>query len=113
MPKLTYDGFTVNPFTKEPKSNLDVIDYGKQRNDSRTPIYNRLDLSVQLAKQKKRGQRTWEFGFYNILGSKNVFAYEIDINGKFNENKEFIRTKMLNEVSLLLFIPSISYSFKF
>jgi hypothetical protein len=113
MPKLAYDGFMVNPFTNELVSNLDVIDYGKQRNDSRTPVYNRLDLSIQLIRQKKRGKRTWEFGLYNILGSKNVFMYEADINGRFDQNKEFIVTKALNEVSLLLFVPSISYSFKF
>ncbi|MCE7071909.1 TonB-dependent receptor [Dyadobacter sp. CY327] len=113
IPKLVYDGFMVNPFTNELVSNLDIIDYGKQRNDSRTRVYNRLDLSVQLIKQKKRGRRTWEFGLYNILGSKNVFMYEADINGRFDQNKEFIVTKALNEVSLLLFVPSISYSFKF
>lgn len=113
MPKLSYNGFVVNPFTNELVSTLDVIDYGKQRNDSRSPVYNRLDLSVQLVKQKKRGQRTWEFGLYNILGSKNVFTYEADINGRFDTNKEYVVTKTLNEVSLLLFIPSISYSFKF
>ncbi|WP_025764397.1 TonB-dependent receptor [Dyadobacter tibetensis] len=113
LPKLSYDKFNIDPFTNRPTASLAVIDYGNQRNDSRTPIYNRLDLSMQLIKQKKRGQRTWEFGFYNIMGSKNVFSYEVNINGKFNENKEYIRTKTINAASLMLFIPSISYSFKF
>ncbi len=114
LPQLTYESFKINPFTNElVNSSYNVIDYGLQRNQYRTPLYNRLDLSVQLLKKKKLGVRTWELGFYNILGHKNTFAYEIDINGKFDANNEFIRTKKINQITLLIFIPSVSYYFKF
>lgn len=114
LPQLTYETFDIDPFKNDlSNSYTNVIDYGNQRNQYRTPIYNRLDLSVQFLKNKKHGIRTWELGFYNILGRKNVFAYDVEINGKISSTNTFIRTKTINEVSFLLFIPSISYYFKF
>ena len=114
LPQLSYETFKVDPFTNELNGSFyNVVDYGIQRNQYRTPVYSRLDLSTQFLKNKKRGIRTWELGFYNILGRRNVFAYELDVNGKFNENGEFIRTKKIQQISFLLFIPSISYYFKF
>ena len=114
LPQLTYETFDIDPFKNDlSNSYANVIDYGNQRNQYRTPIYNRLDLSVQLLKKKKLGVRTWELGFYNILGRKNVFAYDIATNGKFDANNKFIRTKVINQISLLVFVPSISYYFKF
>lgn len=113
QPRLSYSSHSPDPITGLPKSNGTIVDYGSQRNDSRTPVYHRLDLSIQLGKQKKRGRRTWEFGIYNILGTRNIFAYEIDVSGRFDEDGQYIRTKQLNKISLMLFIPSISYSFKF
>ncbi|HEV7382394.1 MAG TPA: carboxypeptidase-like regulatory domain-containing protein [Dyadobacter sp.] len=113
QPRLSYSSLSPDPITGLPELNETIIDYGNQRNNSRTPVYHRLDLSVQWSKQKKRGKRTWEFGIYNILGTKNVFAYEIDINGRRDSNDQYIRIKQLNTISLMLFIPSIAYSFKF
>jgi hypothetical protein len=113
LPQLTYSHHQMNPFTGLPAPDATIVDYGNQKNDSRAPVYHRLDLSVQLGKQKKRGKRTWEFGIYNILGTRNVFAYEIDTNGRFDEDGQYIRTKQLNTISVMLFIPSIAYSFKF
>jgi hypothetical protein len=113
LPQLTYEKFDLNPFNNQfTESNYNVVDYGQQRNSYRSPSYNRLDLSTQFIKPKKHGVRTWELGFYNILGRKNVFAYQIDINGKTSPDG-FLRTKKIDEVSFLLFIPSISYYFKF
>lgn len=114
LPQLSYETFKVNPFNNELNTSIyGVVDYGTQRNQYRTPVYSRLDLSTQFLKNKKRGIRTWELGFYNVLGRRNVFAYELDVNGEFNENGEFIRTKKIQQISFLLFIPSISYYFKF
>ncbi len=54
-----------------------VADYGQQRNAQRMSAYHRLDLAVQLHKQKKHYSRTIELGLYNAYNRMNPFYYFI------------------------------------
>jgi hypothetical protein len=70
------------------------------RNNYRLPSYHRLDVGYSISKKKKWGIGEWSFGVYNLYNRKNAF-YLFE-----SENK-------LYKASLLPFIPSISYSYKF
>lgn len=77
----------------------------EQRNNFRTPSYHRLDLSINLDKQTKIGQRRWSFGLYNAYG--NV-----------NPSFVFARTKYDGSVGifvqgLLPLVPMINYRIRF
>jgi outer membrane receptor for ferrienterochelin and colicin len=113
LPQRSYQHFSKNPFTNSPEYSFDeVIEYDIQRNNSRSKYYQRLDLSIQFTKQRKYYKRTWETGFYNITGQKNIFGYSAETNGLL-ENEKFYKNKSIKEYSVLIFFPSISYYIKF
>jgi len=86
-----------------------ITDYGG-RNEYRMKAYHRLDLSVQVHKKVRWGERTWEFGLYNAYSRKNPFFYLIDSQYN-NSTKKY--NSVLKQVSLFPIIPSISYSINF
>lgn len=86
------------------------IEYFETRNNFRMPTYHRLDFSINLHKQKKRGTRTWSFGAYNAYSRKNPFFIYIDYDYNYQTNTE---KKVVRQVSLFPIIPFISYQFKF
>ncbi len=75
--------------------------FSTERNNFRGESYHRLDLGIQFHKKfAKHRERTWAFSVYNIYGRKNPFFYY------FNNNQ-------LKKVSVLQFIPSVNYTYKF
>jgi len=85
-----------------------------KKNAYRMSDFHRLDLSITFHKKKKNFERSWVIGIYNTYGRKNPFLltseneFSVDDRGNFiNEGKVF------KEVSILRFIPSVSYNFKF
>ncbi len=86
--------------------------YGK-RNNYRLPDYHRLDIGVNLHKEKKRGIRTWSFGLYNAYNRLNAFY--VDFSGGMGYGfygEQGIKPKLM-KYSLFPIIPSFSYNFKF
>ncbi len=82
------------------------------RNNYRLPAYHRLDFSVNLSKQKKRGKRTWSIGVYNAYNNVNPFYTRIidEIESDlFLENKT--SNSILRIYSIFPIMPSISYKF--
>ncbi len=77
----------------------DITIYGS-RNGYRMPAYHRGDVSIRFTKEKKRHDRSWIIGAYNVYNRKNPFFIYED-GGKFKQ------------VSLFPIIPSVSYQFKF
>ena len=87
-----------------------VQEYG-EKNAFRAEPYHRLDLSVQLHRQKKNHERTWEFSAYNAYNRRNPFFYQIrNVTSKTDPT---IRRTVLQRVSLFPVVPSITYAFKF
>jgi len=82
------------------------IEHVDERNNYRMPSYHRLDLGVNIHKEKKWGQATWSFGLYNAYSRQNPFY--LDFGYLKNGN-----TKVLKQISLFPIIPSVNYSFKF
>ena len=78
----------------------------ENRNNQRMPAYHRLDLSVNLHKEKKRGTRTWSFGIYNAYARQNPFVI-------YTATNNITGAPVLKQQSLLPILPYFSYSFKF
>ncbi len=82
------------------------------RNNYRLPAYHRLDLSVNLSKQKKRGKRTWSFGIYNAYNQINPFYTKIINKGESGLiNQKVQKNTVLRIYSLFPIMPSFSYKF--
>ena len=75
--------------------------FSTERNNFRGENYHRLDLGIQFHKKfTKNRECTWGGAIYNIYGRKNPFFYYFD-------------DSKLKKVSVLQFIPSINYTYKF
>lgn len=100
-------------------SGYDMITDFPGRNKYRLPSYHRLDLGVNLHKQKKHGVRTWSFSVYNAYNRLNPFF--IYWGDKWVEEPDpdnpgemiYYSKPELRKVSVFPIIPSVSYSFKF
>ncbi len=105
-------GYYMNTFG----GNSDIEYYGS-RNNYREPGYNRLDVGINLHKQKKHGIRTWSFSIYNAYNRQNPFYlyWGYDTTRGYNEDGWYYEdsTRKLKQVSLFPLIPSVSYTFKF
>ncbi len=80
------------------------------RNGYRMRNYHRLDWGLSFFKKKKRGERRWNLGFYNLYSRKNPFfifedqQYYSDGQG----NGRFRR--VYKQVSIFPILPSFSYN---
>ena len=82
-----------------------VVDHIESRNNYRMPNYHRLDISINIKKEKKWGERTWSFGLYNAYSRQNPFYLQFSRDERGNSQ--------LSQFSLFPIIPSFTYSFKF
>jgi len=94
----------VDEFGNESKIDMDIIEYYGNKNNFKLTAYHRLDVSINLTKQKKKGIRVWSFGAYNVYNHQNPYMiYVKEVNG---QNK-------LYQKSLFPVIPYLSYNYKF
>lgn len=89
------------------------------RNNYRLPSYHRLDLGVNLHKQRKNGVSTWSFSVYNAYNRLNPFFVYwgeewVEEPDPDNPGEKIYYSKPeLIKVTVFPIIPSVSYSFKF
>lgn len=81
-----------------------------QRNNYQFSDSHRLDFSISFTKQKKRHTRIWSFGLYNAYNNNNPLYIRTGFEGNDSMGNPIRR---IEEVSLFLAIPSISYRFEF
>lgn len=85
-------------------------EYIKHRNNYRMPSSHRLNLGINFHKKTKRGMRTWNVSVYNIYNAMNpTFLYK---DTKENPESGSHKT-ILKKVTILPFVPSVSYIYKF
>ncbi len=101
LPTERYRGLQSNPYSFY-QGEIGHID---SRNNYRMPAYHRLDLGVNLRKEKRWGERTWSFGLYNAYSRQNPFYLYFSTDSRGNQR--------LTQISLFPIIPSITYNFKF
>ncbi len=82
--------------------------YIEHRNNYKMMDYHRLDLGVKFTKSRKRHERSWSFGVYNVYGRKNPFFLSMD------ESINMGGQVAVSQFSLFGFpLPYFNYSFKF
>ena len=121
-PNISFSGSfiyqTGKPYTyPEAKSEFEGIIYpfALSRNNSRTPAYHRLDLSMDIAVPNKKDndlKGSWNIGVYNAYARKNAFSIffeeELDDNGDPTGN-----TKATQLSIFATAIPTITYNLDF
>ena len=76
-----------------------------RKNQSRSKVYQRLDLDVQYNFKKSKLEHRIKLGAYNVYNHENIAYYQADLddnNGSFTE-----------PIPSLPFLPSLGYSIKF
>lgn len=80
-------------------------------NNYRLPAIHRLDIGMNLTKYKrKRTERTWSLGVFNVYGRRNVMVVELVSNPVVRSGDDSFR---LRGLSFLQFIPYLSYKLRF
>ena len=90
--------------------------YVPERGNYRLPPSHRLDLGVNFTKRRLHGERTWNFGIYNVYGRRNPNMVEYDINGSIyasNSSSEYYARVKVKKTSFLVCVPSFSYTYRF
>lgn len=82
------------------------VDVMTSKNSFRMPPYHRLDVSINLKKERKKWSSTWSFGVYNLYSRRN--PYFILADGQTQNG-----TRVYRQVSLFPIIPSVRWDFKF
>ena len=78
------------------------VNFAQQTNNFKVSPYHRLDVGFQYLKTTKRNrERTWTFSVYNVYAKKNPFSFDI------------VNQSSLEQLSILMVIPSVLYSYKF
>ncbi len=95
-----------------PSGETDVVDYVSQRNNYRLPCSHRLNIGVNLHKQLKHGERIWNFSIYNAYNEMNPNFVYTDNDTVIDDNGSHMATK-IEKITVLPFLPSFSYTFKF
>ena len=95
-----------------------VIPYNADgsRNNTRLPVYHRLDISATLSGKQKEGKRwkgDWVFSVYNVYNRRNPFAiYFQQPEDRINAG-EPVKTEAVQLSVVGNFIPAVSYNFEF
>ncbi len=89
-----------SPFPVFSQSFDDTFTY-PGRNQSRMPVYHRLDVSVRFIKEKHKGTREWIISIYNVYNKQNAYFMYLD-----NDKQKNLH---LYQFSLFPIMPFISY----
>lgn len=94
--------------------NILTVDYIPSRNNYRLPPSHRLDFSVNIHTKKRHGESIWNIGMYNAYGAKNpnwVIVEDREVENPAPGESRYVPA--LSVRTFLIFIPSISYTYKF
>ncbi len=95
------------------------LDPNQLRNNSRIPVYHRLDVSATLKNRKKEGRRWesyWVFSVYNLYNRRNPFSIYFQQNPDYryrDADKGVPKTQAVRYSVVGSLIPAVSYNFKF
>lgn len=93
-------------------SDGDYYPYVESRNNYRLPAYHRMDISLNLHKQKKHGIRTWSFSVYNLYNRNN--PYTVYKSYKYHTTiGNTTYGSSLVQLSIFPMMPSVAYIYKF
>lgn len=88
-------------------------DYIESRNNYRLPASHRLNIGVNFHKKTKNGVRTWNFSLYNAYNAMNPTFIHRSEKIVSADNGEVEYEPVLKKFTLLPFLPSVSYTYRF
>ncbi|MDY0344803.1 MAG: hypothetical protein RBR28_14610, partial [Lentimicrobium sp.] len=71
------------------------------RNQSRMPVYHRLDFAVRFIKEREKGTREWVISIYNVYSRQNPYFVYMQ-----HDKQKILH---LYQISIFPIIPSFSY----
>ncbi len=88
--------------------------YVPEKGNYRLPPTHHLDLSLNLRKPKRHGERVWNFGVYNVYARKNPNVLQYDVYGStYGYDSQYYACVKVRQTSFLIFLPSFSYTYRF
>ncbi len=109
LPEMQYvSNFNINTGFFNSNKN-DVILYSK-KNAYTLTNYQRLDIGINLHKEKRHFERTWSFGVTNAYNHHNSFIVYTDYDALIGDNNS---SKVMNSICLFPVMPYFKYSFHF
>ncbi len=96
----------------EPDGTSSVRPYSIGRNNYRLPPSHRLDVSASFRKQKRRGERVWTVGIYNLYCARNP-NWVVGNSETVMIDGHQVTVKYLSQITFLPILPSVSYTFNF
>jgi len=114
LPVGHFHGFQHDPggsfYVFEPDRSRLISAFG-DRNSIRMPAYHRLDLSMQMKRDRQWAHRTFSFGVYNAYSRRNPFLLQSK-NLK-DENGRKLNYLVFEQVSAFPVIPFVNYRLEF
>lgn len=93
------------------------VSYVPSRNNWKTPPSHHLDLSFNIHKKLRRGERTWNISIYNVYNAHNpdwcVFDYREIKHVEPDGSKWYEYVPAVSVRSFLSILPSFSYTYRF
>ena len=92
---------------------VEGADYVEHRNNYRLPASHHLNVGANFHKQKKHGERIWTLGIYNVYRQLNPNLVLLHYETERKEGQEPETRLVMEKVTLLPFVPSVSYTYQF
>jgi hypothetical protein len=97
-----------------PNGSISSADYVEHRNNYRLPPSHHLNIAANFHKKKRHGERIWSLSVYNLYRQLNpnmvFFHYETERPTPESEPE----TKLvMDKLTILPFVPSVSYTYQF
>ncbi len=97
-----------------PDGNDSYEDYVPYKNNYRLPSSHRLNLGLNLHRQRRHGERIWNISVYNVYNAMNPNLVYSDTDYKTDEKGNVTTDSIkIKKITILPFMPSVSYTFKF
>ena len=97
-----------------PDGRLSSADYVEHRNNYRLPPSHHLNIGANFHKKKRHGERIWSLSIYNVYRQLNpnlvFFHYETE---RPSPDAEPETKLVMDKLTILPFVPSVSYTYQF
>ena len=89
-------------------------DYVEHRNNYRLPASHHLNVGANFHRKKRHGERIWTLGVYNVYNqmNPNLVLVHYETKRKTPES-EPVTSLVMEKVTILPIIPSVSYTYLF
>jgi outer membrane receptor for ferrienterochelin and colicin len=109
-------GTTTVPIRKtvveEPSSGMAMeADYVSHRNNFRLPPSHRLNVGMNV--HTKKGHGLWNFSVYNVYNYMNPNIVLVNFESVETSPGNYEKKQVLNKVTILPILPSVSYTYEF